>query len=242
LYVAGIFQQIGGVPCPNLARWNGTSWSQVGGGLSGGPFAGLGRALVAFDDGQGSGRDLYVGGNFRTAGGVGAQNFARLGGCGETGIPLCFGDGSLATACPCANSGSPGRGCANSQAPEGALLTADGVASDDSVVLTAGSMFSANSCIFLQGSALSAQGVVFGDGLRCAGGQLLRLAVKSVQSGIAIYPDVGDPSILERNVELGSPISHPSQRVYQTYYRDSSLAFCPAGGTFNVTNGVKIVW
>ena len=32
-------------------------------------------------------------------------------------------------------------------------------------------------------------------------------------------------------------------RYYQTYYRDPSTGFCTtAGGTFNVSNGVRIVW
>jgi hypothetical protein len=33
-------------------------------------------------------------------------------------------------------------------------------------------------------------------------------------------------------------------RAYQVYYRDPDAAFCPApaGNTFNVSNGVQLVW
>src|SRR5204862_180169 len=49
-------------------------------------------------------------------------------GTNASGMPFCFGDGSGA-ACPCANNGSNGNGCANSVNAAGANLTASGAAS-----------------------------------------------------------------------------------------------------------------
>ncbi|MBK7644511.1 MAG: hypothetical protein IPJ19_15945 [Planctomycetes bacterium] len=78
LFVGGGFSNAGGEPCHGIAKWNGTQWSDIGGGIGGAvlpntlPFA---SAMAVFDDG--SGPALYVGGNFTTAGGVTAINIAR---------------------------------------------------------------------------------------------------------------------------------------------------------------------
>ena len=83
----------------------------------------------------------------------------------------------------------------------------------------------------------------FGDGLRCAGGALRRLYVTHSVNGTAVAPKAGDPSITTRSASLGDPIPPGAIRYYQTYYRDPSLGFCTtAGGTFNVSNGVRIIW
>lgn len=60
LFVAGTFSHAGGVAVGNVAKWNGSTWSPLGGGVSG-PHVGVG-ALHVHDDG--SGPALYVGGNF----------------------------------------------------------------------------------------------------------------------------------------------------------------------------------
>jgi hypothetical protein len=43
---------------------------------------------------------------------------------------------------------------------------------------------------------------------------------------------------------LGDPIAPGSVRIYQTYYRDPAPTFCqePAGGIFNASNGLRVVW
>jgi hypothetical protein len=56
LYAGGSFAAIGGVPASNLARWDGTAWSAVGGSS---PVLEV-RAITRFDDGTGPA--LYVGG------------------------------------------------------------------------------------------------------------------------------------------------------------------------------------
>lgn len=155
------------------------------------------------------------------------------------GTPFCFGDGSNG-ACPCANSGSAGHGCANSFNMAGALLTVSGSTNPDTVVLQASLMPSIASVasIFFQGDMDAGSGNVFGDGLRCAGGFLIVLGSKPSPGGISQYPEAGDPSISVRGlVTPGSGVT----RHYQAYYRNASAAFCPPA-TFNVTNGVTIVW
>jgi hypothetical protein len=54
LYAAGRFTAAGGSPATNIARWNGASWSSVGGGLNGDVLS-----LAVFDDGAGA--KLYAG-------------------------------------------------------------------------------------------------------------------------------------------------------------------------------------
>jgi hypothetical protein len=58
LYISGDFTLAGDVIVTNgIAKWNGTNWSALGSGVNGDV-----RALAV------SGSDLYVGGNFTTAG------------------------------------------------------------------------------------------------------------------------------------------------------------------------------
>ncbi|MBI3844287.1 MAG: hypothetical protein HY292_06560 [Planctomycetes bacterium] len=73
LYVGGTFSTAGGVPAAGIARWNGMSFSDVGGG-----FDGDVHSLEVFDDGTGPA--LYAGGPFTQAGGVSAQRIARWNG------------------------------------------------------------------------------------------------------------------------------------------------------------------
>src|SRR5690606_31418228 len=74
LYVGGTFQRVGGRDALNLARWNGSEWAEVGGGVGRGPNDEV-LCLAVFDDGRGPA--LYVGGQFEEAGGVPAANIAR---------------------------------------------------------------------------------------------------------------------------------------------------------------------
>jgi hypothetical protein len=75
LYVGGSFSSAGFVLANSLARWNGSGWSDVGGGLTGGSFIAGVNALAVFDDG--TGRALYAGGSFTTAGTTPAKHIAR---------------------------------------------------------------------------------------------------------------------------------------------------------------------
>src|SRR5688572_30084235 len=73
LYAGGAFTSAGGVPVGRPARWNGVSWSSVGGGVSG--VSPVVFVLATLDDGSGS--SLYAGGQFNAAGGVPASRIAR---------------------------------------------------------------------------------------------------------------------------------------------------------------------
>jgi len=158
----------------------------------------------------------------------------------------CAADGSLATPCPCGNFGQLGRGCADSDTFSiGALQTETGSASPDTVVLIASDVLPSVSCVFLQGDAQDLAGIVFGDGVRCASGNLLRLAVKHAVNGVVRYPESGELSITARSAQLGDPIASGTKRHYQTYYRDPMLDFCPppaGGNSWNVTNAIALQW
>jgi len=79
LYAAGDFTQAGSGAAKRLARWNGTVWAEVGGGLSG-PNVGptqepRGQTLLSIANGPMAG--LYVGGDFNIAGSVVSSALAR---------------------------------------------------------------------------------------------------------------------------------------------------------------------
>ena len=204
----------------------------------GASFAGFDTGLTNFL------RDLQLSG-----GGALRLYAAGPGGVFSTNIAaalstFCAGDGSLGTGCPCANNGLAGRGCANSVNASGAQLALSGSVAPDSVVLAASGMLPTATAIYLQGTALLAEGVVFGDGVRCVGGTLKRLAVKASVGGASQFPAAGDPSISARSAALGDAFGPGAVRYYQTYFRDPDPVFCaaPAGNTWNATNGGRIVW
>jgi hypothetical protein len=157
---------------------------------------------------------------------------------------FCLGDGSGA-ACPCANSGSAARGCQNSASTGGALLGASGRASlgQDTLRLSLYGARATALSVFVQGDA-AIPAVIYGDGLRCVGGSLKRLYVKSAQSGMAFAPRVTDVSISARSSALGDPLTAGQTRSYFVYYRDPAPTFCPdpPGSTWNDSNALSAVW
>lgn len=161
--------------------------------------------------------------------------------CSANLSAFCFGDGIdplVTTPCPCANYGAAGHGCANSIDANGALLAASGTTNPDTIVLACSSMPTTVTSIYLQGDGLVAGGTLFGDGVRCAGGTLIRLGSKTNAGGASQYPQGGDLSVSTKG--LVTPGSGAT-RYYQTYYRNSLASFCPTE-TFNVSNGVSITW
>jgi hypothetical protein len=158
----------------------------------------------------------------------------------STVLSFCAGDGLdplVTTPCPCGNTGSPGNGCSHSTNSNGARLFGAGPAEYDAVVLVGSGMPATVSCIYLQGDGLT--DTVFGDGVRCAGGTLLRLRARTNVNGVSSFPDSTDTVTLSQRggVVPGSGVV----RRYQTYYRNAAAAFCPPA-TFNATNGVEIGW
>src|SRR5262249_17219253 len=104
-------------------------------------------------------------------------NFNGIPDEGETGVgfPFCFGDGTGPGGWRCNNSGTSGRGCANSQNSSGAQLAASGTTSPDTLLMTSSGELPNSFSILLQGNQDLANPVLFGDGLRCVGGSLKRL-------------------------------------------------------------------
>lgn len=151
----------------------------------------------------------------------------------------CSGDGS-GTACPCGNQSVPGQdqGCLHSFG-SGAALRGVGTPSvaADTLVLTCSNLPATTTGLFFQGNALvsSGAGTAFGDGLRCAGGFVVRLAAKTAVLGVMTYPEVGDAPI---SVRGSAPANWP--RYYQAWYRNSA-SFCTSSA-FNLSQGLAVLW
>lgn len=72
LFVGGLFAGAGGVASPNIARWDGASWSALGTGVNSEVLS-----MALFDDGLGGGAALYVGGEFTMISGQPIRYIAR---------------------------------------------------------------------------------------------------------------------------------------------------------------------
>ena len=152
-------------------------------------------------------------------------------------------------ACPCANPPiGGGKGCDNSAATGGATIAATGSANTaaDTLVFTSSAQTANGTTILLQGNSLVAGGLgaPFGQGVRCVGGTLKRLYVKSPGGAGGISAPTGaDASVSARSAALGDPIPAGSTRYYMAYYRDPIvLGGCAASATFNATQGLQINW
>ena len=171
------------------------------------------------------------------AGGAGDGSFDIDVACNpcEPGVAYCVGDGSGSTACPCGNPTSAGGGCANGTG-NGATLGAAGAASitTDTLVLQSSNLLPNQPCLFFQGNNAinGGSGIQFGDGLRCAGGGVIRVQVR--------FPDA--TGYAETNLAIsvkGACVAGDVKR-YQNWYRDPQLS--PCGSQFNLTNGYEITW
>jgi hypothetical protein len=155
------------------------------------------------------------------------------------GTPFCLGDGT-ATACPCANNSTVGQneGCLNSLG-SGGKLEGSGIASvsTDTVVLQ-GSGMPDSSALYFQGTSQQAAGAgtVFGDGIRCVGGTIVRLGLKTNSGGSSQYPTGADPTVSVKGGAMAG-----DTRTYQIWYRTADPNFC-SPATFNLTNGYEISW
>jgi hypothetical protein len=131
-----------------------------------------------------------------------------------------------------------GDGCASSVNANGANLATSGMPSlsGDTLVL-AGTGMPNSSALYFQGTTRvnAGLGVVFGDGLRCAGGSIVRLKTATNVGGASQFPVTGDPSVSVRGM-----VAAPGTRTYQVWYRNAA-AFCTAS-TFNLSNGVEVNW
>src|SRR5262249_45311131 len=153
------------------------------------------------------------------------------------------GDGTSGP-CPCGNTGIAARGCDNSSLTGGSQLciTGNPSLSADTLVLTASQERATAFSVFLQGS-LQVGPFLYGDGVRCVGGTQKRLYTRNASGGTVAGPITGDLSVSARSAQAGDTIHAGEARIYQVPYRDPIPDYCPSppGGTFNVSNGVRIV-
>jgi len=155
-----------------------------------------------------------------------------------SGVAFCFGDGS-GTACPCGNASSPAAkaGCTNGLGRAGRIVARGSTSLLVDSLELRGTGMTNSAALYFQGTlaANGGNGNVFGDGLRCAGGSVVRLDVVQNAQGASIVPGAGDPPL-----RVLGQITSPGERVYQVWYRDAGNFCTPA--TWNLTNGVRMLW
>jgi hypothetical protein len=148
--------------------------------------------------------------------------------------------------CPCGNPPfASGQGCDNSSVTGGAILSATGYAylSLDNLTFTTLIEKPNATSILLEGTAPVPTGLVFGQGVRCAGGILKRMYVKTAVNGSITAPALGDPTVSARSAQLGLPIQPGEPRYFLVYYRDSTvLGGCSPTSTFNTTQTGSVSW
>jgi hypothetical protein len=160
--------------------------------------------------------------------------------CATPSTPFCLGDGT-GPACPCGNTGAPGRGCASAQFPSGALLVATGTASDETVsgpnadTLRLTAFDVPGPALFFQADGI---GLItpFGDGHLCAISNIIRLGVVFPTGNRASYPGGLTPG----EIHAAGSASAGQTKHYQAWYR-SNPPLC-GNGNSNTTNGLSITW
>jgi hypothetical protein len=160
--------------------------------------------------------------------------------CESPATAYCFGDGG-GTPCPCGNNSAVGAssGCLNSLGSGARLRLQVGSVvrlSADTSRLVGSNMPNA-AALYFQGTLRQngGAGAVFGDGLRCAGGVVVRIATRTNSAGGSAYPNPGNPPL-----SVVGAVTAPGTRTYQVWYRNSA-SFCTPS-TFNLSNGLELLW
>lgn len=208
--------------------WGTGSGTQTGDALTltlNGEIQGLPGASVwnvEFEPLPGSGHN-GVTGQF-TSGAYFQVNYLPLG--QGPGVGYCFGN-----SCPCGND-DPNAGCANSNGT-GALLSATGLASLslDDLGFVASGLPPTAPALLIQGSqsANGGAGIPLGDGLRCVGGTLVRLGVRTAAAGVASWGP---------GLSSAGGWSAGQTLKFQTWYRNPSG---PCGSGYNLSNALSVV-
>jgi hypothetical protein len=169
---------------------------------------------------------------------------------GFDGSAFCFGDGSLATQCPCvppdvvpSQSGAVDAGCANSFDLNGARLSVSGVTAPDSLQLRAeiaGSYL--GFAYMVKGDAQSASGIVLGDGVRCVDGALVTFGAHLAGTNGSLTGEWRYPnSVQTAGVSAVTTQAAATTAFYQLVYRNAAAGFC-SPATFNVSNAFRVAW
>lgn len=154
-------------------------------------------------------------------------------------VNACSGDGTWYP-CPCQAVGAAGRGCPSSFNPNGASLSATGVASlsADTLSFAADGMSLASATVF-QGASFSheqSNSAISGDGFVCFRSPYVRIRTVPAPGGALVYPNSGLPAI-----STAGGIQTPwTSRFYTVRYRNAAAHCGPA--TFNVTNTLQVTW
>jgi len=147
---------------------------------------------------------------------------------------FCAGDNPGAP-CPCGNSAGPGEGCMNGTG-QGGKLASTGTSSigDDSFTLSGTQLVPGQPGLYFQGNNAvnSGDGNPFGDGLRCAGGGVIRLQVR--------FADAAGASETSIPIPAAGAVLPGDVKRYQLWYRDPNTSTCGLG--FNLSNGVQVSW
>jgi hypothetical protein len=155
-------------------------------------------------------------------------------------VTFCSGDGSGA-ACPCANSGANGHGCAHSTPTGGALLNAQGRASvaADAFSLAVSGLPATTTALLFQGAGElgGGAGAPFKAGVKCVRSPTLRLGLKSAVNGYCVWgATVGDaPLSISGGIAPAGGLAH-----YQVWFRDPASSCTNSGA--NLSNGVRVTW
>jgi hypothetical protein len=179
-----------------------------------------GQMLLAWSDQRVDGGDILAQ-NVNPDGSLGSSSF---------GSSFCFGLG-----CPCGNDDATA-GCANDTGG-GAILSASGSISVSAANLALSATgLTPGPGLFFQGNNAvnSGGGNPFGDGLRCAGGSVVRLEV--------LFANSGNGFTTQTTISIASAggVSAGEMKRYQYWYRDAGVSPCGTG--FNLTNGFELVW
>ena len=159
---------------------------------------------------------------------------AKVMGGAVVGATYCTGDGS-SIVCPCGNPGGSDSGCANGTG-SGAALSSTGTnsvgAADFSLIAT--HLVPNEPGLYFQGNNATANGagLHFGDGIRCAGGGVIRLQTR--------FADANGESHTSANIITLGGVAVGDTKRYQLWYRDPALS--PCGAQFNLSNGYEVTW
>ena len=129
---------------------------------------------------------------------------------------------------PCANAGGQNEGCANSTSA-GSTLTASGqaiVGGGSTLRLHANNLPNGTVSLFFQGDNFFYP-MPLKDGLRCVGGEVVRIQVVFANGAFA-----------DTNVVLGPLVA--GTKYYQCWYRDMNGS--PCGKNANLSNAIGLTW